>query len=352
MGKIEVQEMFQVDATLSYEERLTFLNALERCDFQPRKKLVKAGDSAEDGLYIITKGEAVVKNEKGEIINELHEGDYFGELALLLGEGRTATVQAVTEMETVRIPKHVYDELILHNPKNQGFLFSNLYKKLSEKYNQILELTRIRETYAKICGWVFAYLVVAFLTNLITAPMQNGVAALVGLSVRLVTVLAILLATRTTFDDLGLRVKGLLPVFLISLVAVCASRLLIKLNLFDATVAIPALNGGKTLTIIGSMVSSGVSAIVFACFLPYAFSQILPRRNNMLLATLFSALLGVILPVIGLANGSLIATQYLVYALILFVANAILAFSRLKWNNGTGAILAEIVGTLIIALIL
>jgi len=50
-----------------------------------------------DGFFLIERGEAEVTVE-GELRSTMSAGDYFGEIALLLGSNRTATVTARTDL--------------------------------------------------------------------------------------------------------------------------------------------------------------------------------------------------------------------------------------------------------------
>ena len=68
--------------------------------FSAGECIVRQGDAG-DKLYLIGKGqaEAILRGEGGERrLNTLNEGDFFGEMALLSGQQRVATVQAVTPM--------------------------------------------------------------------------------------------------------------------------------------------------------------------------------------------------------------------------------------------------------------
>jgi CRP-like cAMP-binding protein len=53
-----------------------------------------AGDA---GLFLIDYGEADV-TVGGQLVNTVHSGDYFGEIALLTGSERTATIVAKMDM--------------------------------------------------------------------------------------------------------------------------------------------------------------------------------------------------------------------------------------------------------------
>jgi CRP-like cAMP-binding protein len=50
------------------------------------------------------------------VINKLRENDFFGEMSLLTGEPRTATVVAVEETEVLRIDKDAIKPIFEANP--------------------------------------------------------------------------------------------------------------------------------------------------------------------------------------------------------------------------------------------
>jgi CRP-like cAMP-binding protein len=67
------------------------------------------------GLFLILDGECAVSiggREKGR----LHEGDFFGEIALLDGGPRTATVTAVTDVRLLGVTEWVFRGLIAEHP--------------------------------------------------------------------------------------------------------------------------------------------------------------------------------------------------------------------------------------------
>lgn len=72
-----------------------------------------------DALYIIIYGTARVSHEvNGERLNIalLRAGDYFGEWSLLTGLPRTASVDAVTRVEALRVDSGSFQEFIQQNP--------------------------------------------------------------------------------------------------------------------------------------------------------------------------------------------------------------------------------------------
>lgn len=81
----------------------------------PGEAVVREGD-ATDAFYVITKGEAVVtqRDESGveRVISTLKEDQYFGELAILRGEKRNATVRAKTSLEVIAVSKASFKMLV------------------------------------------------------------------------------------------------------------------------------------------------------------------------------------------------------------------------------------------------
>ena len=67
------------------------------------------------GFFIITEGEATV-NIGGRDVRTLGPGDHFGELALISGRERVATVSARTRLRSLEIPVWEFRDFALANP--------------------------------------------------------------------------------------------------------------------------------------------------------------------------------------------------------------------------------------------
>jgi CRP-like cAMP-binding protein len=67
------------------------------------------------GLFVIQSGDADV-TIGGKRVNQLHAGDFFGEMALLDGGPRTATVTATTDIKLWALTEWVFRGLLVEHP--------------------------------------------------------------------------------------------------------------------------------------------------------------------------------------------------------------------------------------------
>lgn len=88
---------------------------LEQFEFQAGEVVFHQGEAG-DSLFIIIDGEAKVSvntDQGGEAeIALLHRGEAFGEMALLTGAPRSATIKAQTDLKVLRLLKARFDSLI------------------------------------------------------------------------------------------------------------------------------------------------------------------------------------------------------------------------------------------------
>ena len=76
-----------------------------------------------DRFYIILEGFVAVThvdvNDKQHLVEHLSEGDYFGEIGLLEGTERIATVTAITQVKVVSFDRDTFRRWMLHSPRSQ-----------------------------------------------------------------------------------------------------------------------------------------------------------------------------------------------------------------------------------------
>ena len=79
-------------------------------------RIVREGDIG-DTFYVILEGEAKVTSKSGRVVNRLRPGDFFGEISLLDGGPRTATVVADTPMVVLGIARNAFLRTITDQPE-------------------------------------------------------------------------------------------------------------------------------------------------------------------------------------------------------------------------------------------
>ena len=81
--------------------------------------IVQEGEDG-DSMYIIRSGacDAMKTGKTGriELLSTLQQGDFFGEISLLTGEKRTATIKATQDTSLIVIKKNVFSKIISANP--------------------------------------------------------------------------------------------------------------------------------------------------------------------------------------------------------------------------------------------
>jgi CRP-like cAMP-binding protein len=71
-------------------------------------------DEPGDSLYVILGGTAQVRGKPAA--RRLRTGDYFGELGLLQGAPRSATVVAAGELHVMKLPRDAFLRIVRHEP--------------------------------------------------------------------------------------------------------------------------------------------------------------------------------------------------------------------------------------------
>ena len=81
----------------------------------PAGSIVTAEGGPGDGFFVIDVGEAEVTID-GARQSTMSAGDYFGEIALLVGSTRTATVRAVTDLRCYALTPWDFRAVVEANP--------------------------------------------------------------------------------------------------------------------------------------------------------------------------------------------------------------------------------------------
>jgi len=84
--------------------------------FADGASVVKEGEQG-DRLYVIVEGQARVLNERGDIVNRLLPGDFFGEISLLDGGACTATVVCETPVAVLELRRSAFQRVLQEEPR-------------------------------------------------------------------------------------------------------------------------------------------------------------------------------------------------------------------------------------------
>ncbi len=96
---------------LSKRDLVHVLELSTEVEFFPRKVIVAAGDRAQDFYVLLLQGEVKLALP-GRRSATLGPGDYFGEMAVLDGGPRSATITASTHISALRIERSDFLRLL------------------------------------------------------------------------------------------------------------------------------------------------------------------------------------------------------------------------------------------------
>lgn len=144
--RVQALSGVQLFAPLDDAEKSDLAERLQYAPFARGDVITKQGNQAH-WLYILAFGEAEVLFEPPagppQPIGTVHAGEFFGEMALLSGDARSATVVAKTDVECYRLDRASFQDLLASRPE------------IGEEVARIVgarkpPLEQARETYAAV----------------------------------------------------------------------------------------------------------------------------------------------------------------------------------------------------------
>ena len=101
---------------------------------------MRQGDPA-DMFYIITLGHAEVLNHRpgGEdlVLGQLGTGEWFGEMGLILGRPRTATVRATSDVEVMGLDRKNFQELMAESDPSKSDVTTVMFRRLISPWEKM-----------------------------------------------------------------------------------------------------------------------------------------------------------------------------------------------------------------------
>ena len=127
-------------SALSYDECQVVESKLKPREFPPNHVVVREGGPG-DSMFFIKAGLVEVRKKDSNtgiefLLTELKAGSCFGEMSLLTGKPRAATVRTMEPTTCAVLESADFEELILHNPKVALALSRVLAERLEESNEQ------------------------------------------------------------------------------------------------------------------------------------------------------------------------------------------------------------------------
>ena len=109
----------------SVDEMVAVIQGIRLLTVPPRKVILRQGDPGQS-LYILTAGRvrAFVKSPEGKQLPlaDLEEGAFFGEMSILTGRPRNATIVAITGCDLLELDRATLDGIIAKHPRVQDVM--------------------------------------------------------------------------------------------------------------------------------------------------------------------------------------------------------------------------------------
>lgn len=118
--RVAALDRVELFATLPDAEQARLARSLNFAPFAKGEVVTRQGDEAH-WLYLLVEGEVSVRmSAPGGLereVSRLRAGAFFGEMALITGDRRTASVVAMTDVECFRLDKASFQQLVREHPE-------------------------------------------------------------------------------------------------------------------------------------------------------------------------------------------------------------------------------------------
>jgi len=110
---------------------LAILRSAHEVSFPPGGHLVEEGARA-GGFFVINEGEATVSTDGTELAR-LGPGSYFGEVAVIDGGPRSATITAATPVDTLELTPSALKAVLRKEPSIEAAMAAELRRRLGDR---------------------------------------------------------------------------------------------------------------------------------------------------------------------------------------------------------------------------
>jgi CRP/FNR family cyclic AMP-dependent transcriptional regulator len=147
-----VLRSFPLFSALTDSQFGTLLAALQHRSFPARTRIIHAGENA-DGLYVLISGRVKVIFHDGDgrelIAASVGPNEFFGEVGLLDGRSRAASVDATEACETLYVPRKVLLDCVEHNAAAAMSMLRTVTDRLDDAYRKMAGLA-LSDVYGRV----------------------------------------------------------------------------------------------------------------------------------------------------------------------------------------------------------
>ena len=114
--------------------------ALKKHRILPDQYIVKQGDAGETAFLVVSGG--LIAEVDGEKVGKIEAGEIFGELSLILGEKRKASIKAIVPTEIIEIKKNALEAILLSSNIELHKVIQQMSKELGKDNDHKLPITQ------------------------------------------------------------------------------------------------------------------------------------------------------------------------------------------------------------------
>lgn len=140
MEKVMILKGVDIFSATTEEHLVDIAYQLDSVECLRGEHIVNVGEAA-DCMYVIVAGEVRV-HDRGTFIADLYDGNFFGELALLDDQPRSASVTALRDTHLLRLDRVVFQEIIHDYPEVTQGIMRALTQRLRNSIDQSMQRAR------------------------------------------------------------------------------------------------------------------------------------------------------------------------------------------------------------------
>lgn len=138
----------QLFRSLGPKDRQEILHKLSYQTFVPGALIIQEGCRG-DYLYLIKSGVADIttwRDDQEMLLASIGEGEFFGEISLVTGTPRTASVKARTDLETMKLSKADLDDVASKHPNVKKVIDEIIRKRVEDTIKIVLDMNKLWKT--------------------------------------------------------------------------------------------------------------------------------------------------------------------------------------------------------------